>query len=237
VQNEKIFKVDLRHMKINRSTITKHIGASISKLSRRLLNLRKSFWWPALALVIVAGVWLKLKSDIPLPEKYSNENFGQYGDSFGALTSLFTALGFGGLIITLLLQQRQIRSREDSEERNRRKEAQAQYENVLFRLLEMYRQNLEEIQNGELFSRDVLLKSIERVEQGLIGEAVHTIPLDMQGRSDSKTLNESDKRRIEYLHFRNFKIIAAEINPQGRLLDTFEVLLGHMVEAPDYLPY
>jgi hypothetical protein len=44
-------------------------------------------------LVIVAGVWLNLKSDIPLPEKYSNENFGQYGDSFGALTSLFTALG------------------------------------------------------------------------------------------------------------------------------------------------
>jgi hypothetical protein len=90
----------------------------------------------------------------------------------------------------------------------------------------MYRQNLAEIQNDEIFGRDVLLKSIERVEQGLIGEAVHTIPVDMQGRSDSKTLSESDKRRIEYLHFCNFKIIAAEINPQGRLLDTFEVLLG-----------
>jgi galactokinase len=37
---------------------------------------------------------------------------GQFGDSFGVLNSLFTGLGFGGLIVTLLVQQKQLRQQE-----------------------------------------------------------------------------------------------------------------------------
>lgn len=38
---------------------------------------------------------------------------GPYGDSFGPLTSLFSGLGFAGVVVTLLLQQQQLNRRED----------------------------------------------------------------------------------------------------------------------------
>lgn len=38
---------------------------------------------------------------------------GPYGDSFGPLTSLFSGLGFAGVVVTLILQQKQINRRED----------------------------------------------------------------------------------------------------------------------------
>ncbi|WP_402719551.1 hypothetical protein [Janthinobacterium rivuli] len=42
----------------------------------------------------------------------NNENisfFGQFGDSFGVLNSLFTGLGFSGLITTIYIQQKQLK--------------------------------------------------------------------------------------------------------------------------------
>ena len=40
------------------------------------------------------------------------ESLGQAGDATGSVTSLFTGLGFVGLVVTLLLQQKQIRQLE-----------------------------------------------------------------------------------------------------------------------------
>lgn len=40
------------------------------------------------------------------------DNVGEFGDSFGVLTSLFTGLGFAGLIVTIWMQQRQINAQE-----------------------------------------------------------------------------------------------------------------------------
>jgi len=214
------------------------IGAidRLRKAGQRLaVRFRDGFWWPPLALVLVATYWYISKQNLPLPTDRSTDKFGQYGDSFGSLTSLFTALGFGGLIITLALQQRQIRNQELAERRNREKGERAHYEDVLFRLLDMYRQTLSEVGGGAYTGRDVLRNAIARVEKSVKEEDVHGLPRDLQGRFNSRSLTEIDRQRIDYLHFRNFKIVSAEINPQGRLLDTFEVLLGHMVfGAPDH---
>ena len=202
-------------------------------LASRILE---GFWWPPLALVLVVTYWYTERRSLPLPAERSTEKFGQYGDSFGSLTSLFTALGFGGLLITLALQQRQIRNQEEAEKKDRQKAEKAQYEDVLFRLLDIYRQTLSEVRGGEFTSRDVLRNAISRVDKSLKEEDVHGLPRDLQARFDSRSLTELDRQRIDYLHFRNFKIVSAEINPQGRLLDTFEVLLAHMVYgAPDHL--
>lgn len=222
----------------------KNIGQKLKKnfpylkeIGRRIATRTlERFWWPPIALLLVVFYWFYRKESIPLPTGGSIEEYGQYGDSFGSLTSLFTALGFGGLIITLALQQRQIRNQELAEKRRHQKEAQAQYEDVLFRLLEIYRQTLFEVRVASFAGRDVLRNAIARVEKCLLEENVHCLPRDMQGRFDSQALTETDRERIDYLYFRNFKIVSAEINPQGRLLDTFEVLLEHMVfGAPDHL--
>lgn len=68
----------------------------------------KYCWWPL--------------SGLSLSER------GQFGDSFGVFTSLFSALGFGGILLTLWHQQVTI------EETNKRAALQ-QFELILFQLL------------------------------------------------------------------------------------------------------
>lgn len=209
------------------------VGGRLSKVFSRLFD---GFWWPPVALLAVAVYWFSVASGIPTPAEQTVEKYGVYGDSFGRLTSLFTALAFGGLIITLLLQQRQIRKQEVAAKHTRSKEEKGRYEEILFRLLDIYRQTLSEVRVGERNGRDVLRGALDRVDAAVVEEGVNRMPRDLHGRSDSGSLTEKDLQRIDYLHFRNFKIVGAEINPQARLVDTFEVLLEHMVRgAPDHL--
>lgn len=216
------------------------IQAKASSIKKRwgkaLGHILDTFWWPPLALLAVALYWFHVAARIPKPTENTVAQYGVYGDSFGQLTSIFTALGFGGLVITLLLQQRQIRAQERVDDRNRKKDEKARYEETLFRLLDIYRQTLSEVRVGKIVGRDVLKNALDRVDKGLQEEGVNSFPRDLQGRRDNGTLSESDLQRIDYVHFRNFKIVGAEINPQARLVDTFEVLLNHMVSgAPGHL--
>lgn len=209
------------------------VGGRLRTVFSRLVD---GFWWPPVALLAVAVYWFSVARGIPAPAEQTLEKYGLYGDSFGRLTSLFTALAFGGLIITLLLQQRQIRKQEDAAKHTRRKEEKGSYEEILFRLLDMYRKTLSEVRVGGIDGRDVLRSALDRVDSAVVEEGVNSMPRDLQGKSDSGSLTENDLQRIDYLHFRNFKIVGAEINPQTRLVDTFEVLLEHMVRgAPDHL--
>lgn len=193
-------------------------------------------WWPPIALTAVALIWFSVARDLPKPEENTVEKLGSYGDSFGQLTSLFTALGFGGLIITLMLQQRQIRNQEKENERNLRKQERVSHEELLFRLLDIYRQTLSEVRNGDLIGRDVIIKSLERVDHCIIEEKVNDLPKDIKGRWDKQELTEQDNLVIDYLQYRNFKIVSTEIQAQNRLIDTFEALLRHVVEeTPNHL--
>lgn len=87
----------------------------MKKLPVQMQNMLKksamaSLWM--LPIISMAAVfWLFYSGYIPL--KGANlEEKGQFGDSFGVLNSLFTGLGFGGLVVTLLLQQKQIKQQE-----------------------------------------------------------------------------------------------------------------------------
>lgn len=223
-------------MKAKRISVVKGLHRLHGLLRNVLASLVDGFWWPPIALLLVAIYWFSVASEIPLPSEKTVDKYGVYGDSFGRITSLFTALGFGGLIITLLLQQRQIRTQEKAAKHQLQKEEKGRYEEILFRLLDIYRQTLSEVRVGDIAGRDLLRKAMERVDAGIVEDGSNALPRDLQGKWDSGILTESDRHRIDYLHFRNFKIVATEINPQARLVDTFEVLLEHMVNgAPNHL--
>lgn len=69
---------------------------------------------------------------------------GVFGDSFGVLTALFSALAFGGLIITIWQQQEELRQNRD--------EARVHhFENILFRMLEVHTEIVKsfDIQKGD----------------------------------------------------------------------------------------
>jgi hypothetical protein len=95
--------------------------------------------WFGLLLLLVTGIWATYPWWIrwlasPL---WTNEvaNYGQMGDSFGALNSLFAGLAFAGIIVSIWLQSRELH--ETREELRGQKEAlQRQvFESSFFNLL------------------------------------------------------------------------------------------------------
>lgn len=174
--------------------------------------------------------WIFYQGYFPL--KGSNlEERGQFGDSFGVLNSLFTGLGFGGLVVTLLIQQRQLRHQETEIKLQRESEKTRHYEETLHRLLAIYATTLTEVSasKGDLRSRAVLRGSTDRVFEAIKKEKAHLIPSIMQERYSTKKLTAADKEFLDYLYFRNFKILTVEIDRQGRLTETLRVLLRHLV--------
>src|SRR5690606_3045959 len=157
---------------------------------------------------------------IPIPIENGVQNLAAYGDSFGRITSLFTALGFGGLVITLLLQQRQIKNQEKETLNNRRKQEVKSYEDELFKVFDIYQKTLCEVGLDNEKGRSLLKKSIERVDKALVDDGVNDWPSDIKSRMDKNKNTEEDYKRINYIYFRNFKIVATEIHPQTRLIDT-----------------
>lgn len=223
-------------MKDDVITITARIRRFGNQLGKAISTLIKIIWVPSVALLAVVFFWFYTANSIPIPTELTVEKYGVYGDSFGRITSLFTALGFGGLVITLLLQQRQIRAYEEDAKRCRQNDEKGRYEEILFRLLEIYHHTLSEVRVGDTTGRDVLRKALDRVDSAILEEGVNDLPRDIKSRWDSGSLKDNDRQRIDYLHYRNFKIVGTEIQLQARLVDTFEVLLEHMLQGmPDHL--
>lgn len=223
-------------MKGKAIAITARIRRFGNQSGKAISRLVRSAWGPSVALLAVGLFWFYAANSIPVPTEQTVEKYGVYGDSFGRITSFFTALGFGGLVITLLLQQRQIRAQEEDAKHIRQNDEKGRYEEILFRLLDIYHHTLSEVRVGDTTGRDVLRKALDRVDSAIVEEGVNKFPRDIRGRFDSGSLTENDSQRIDYLHYRNFKIVGTEIHPQTRLVNTFEVLLEHMLRgAPEHL--
>lgn len=91
-------------------------------------------WWFVLILgFIILYIILIIYMTFPITQ-YSIEKAGQFGDSFGVLNSLFSGLAFIALIITIYLQQQDMR---DS-----KKEVQKQnFENKFFKLITLHNES------------------------------------------------------------------------------------------------
>lgn len=198
----------------------------------------RQLWWLAPIAAMGLIFWVFYQGYFPLKGKDIAER-GQFGDSFGVLNSLFTGLGFGGLVVTLLIQQRQLRHQESEIKLQRESEQTAHYEGTLHRLIALYATTLGEVSSpkGDLRSRAVLRGSTARAFEAIKREKAHLVPLKMQERYSAKKLTSEDELFLDYLYFRNFKILAFEIDRQGRLVETLKVLLRHLVYAvPPHVP-
>ena len=190
---------------------------------------------PLFFMIVIFGLfycsYIPIKGD-------SLEERGQFGDSFGVLNSLFTGLGFGGLVITLMLQQKQIIQQEQEITSQRKAESVRHYEDTLFKLLELYLKTLSEISNSHdsTQGRNILYNSNRRALNAIRKEGAQLIPHDIQERHLKNKLTENDKLHLDYLYFRNFKILTVEIDRQGRLVETFKILLRHLINnVPTHL--
>lgn len=112
------------------------------------------------ALILVVRTW-------PI-EEYSIAKAGTFGDSFGALNSLFTGLGFAGLLVTIFLQREDIKLTrvELSETRSEirlqsRTFQQQQFEESFYRLIGLYRENLSQLSIKSDVNLRVRIKGID----------------------------------------------------------------------------
>lgn len=79
-----------------------------------------------LAILLAIAAFLLIPYIIHMVWKIEYNSLGTYGDFFGSFTSLFTVLAFGGLIISLLLQRRDLElQRKELEESRKELKAQA----------------------------------------------------------------------------------------------------------------
>jgi len=103
----------------------------------------KKYWWIT-PFVAVSLVWLAYQYWLPsviviLDTKAGDlSGAGTFGDSFGALNTLFSGLAFAGIIISIVLQSKELReTREELKGQKLQLERQA-FENTFFQMLRLH---------------------------------------------------------------------------------------------------
>ena len=172
------------------------------------------------ALILIIKTW-------PIDE-YSISKAGTFGDSFGALNSLFTGLGFAGLLITIFLQREDLKltRMELSETRaeirlQSRTFQQQQFEESFYRLLALYRENLtqlsikSEVSSGtRIYGIDALSFLQQKFDAACGTERIMTFP---------STARDNDKDDYIYWLYKTCSMIFFR---QTRYTETLNAILS-----------
>lgn len=206
-------------------------AASLWRTAKRAL-------WLLPFVLVVSLFWYFFKNPTQLGMPKSLGNRGLFGDSFGVLNSLYSGLGFAGLLITIALQQRQLRNQEREIRIQRHTEEVHRFEEKLFRLIDLYERTLSEVQvtrdRVRIQGRDVLQKSTENALKQVRIAKVNSVPHEVQRRYRRGALRDRDRDVLDYLFLQNFRILAFAIHRQGRLTESLKHLLRHLEKgAPE----
>ncbi|WFC42280.1 putative phage abortive infection protein [Pseudoxanthomonas sp. SE1] len=104
-----------------------------------MVNLRRASIVVILGVTVTVAAYGGLVLILTWPvTEFSIAKAGTFGDSFGIVTSLFSGLAFAGVILTLILQRQELTESREIFRTQR-------FEGSFYRLLELYRRNLEDI--------------------------------------------------------------------------------------------
>lgn len=117
---------------------------------RNIEKTQPKLWTTALLTVVIAfviiigyGITLIYLS-WPI-ENYTIANAGVFGDSFGVITSLFSALAFAGVLFTIAIQREELNLQKKEAAESKDELIKQRFENSFFQMLNMYNQILSEI--------------------------------------------------------------------------------------------
>jgi len=146
---------------------------------------------------------------------------GEFGDSFGALTSLFTGLAFAGLVATLLLQKEDLEeTRNEFKLQNKTFERQ-RFEDSFYRLLALYKDNLRELSidgkdGGRIEGIDALRTMLEKFQLAWVVCSQQSFP-------------ETKVERDAYLYLL-LTCVRSKLSKHRRYLETISTILNFIYE-------
>ena len=114
--------------------------------------------------MVVLLLWCLVPSYLTAPYAKISEK-GAFGDTYGTVNALFTALAFGGLIITILLQRQELKLQRD-ELRLQRLEMKGQREQLQIQSNTFQQQRFENTFFALLRSHNDIISSFYTVEHG-----------------------------------------------------------------------
>lgn len=106
----------------------------------RSINLSLGSYWKVstvllFVLIVYAAFFVTLLWQIPFLDIPNRLRDGAFGDSFGTLNTLFSGFAFSGVLITLLMQRKDLaeqrKDSKDAREQNARQQTESQFYNML----------------------------------------------------------------------------------------------------------
>jgi len=200
-----------------------------------------------LALGVLVAFVRTWNGEWPYPSDVTTvEQRGQFGDSFAIFSATVSALGFLGVLVTLALQQLQLAAQSDELKRqalrdseNRTRDERAQYEQLLFRLLEFYRDSVKSVvvirQGVQTHGVEALSVGLQRMQLELRRRRLHFIPPRELEAIRAGAATEAQKLLLEYFTVENCRIVQYTVTYQRRVISTLRALLQHLeYRRPDH---
>lgn len=208
--------------------------------------------WTIAAFVLISAIVIAFvrtwTGDWPYPSEVRTlEQKGQFGDSFAVFSATFSALGFLGVVLTLALQQlqisqqtRELKRQAERDEANRRRDEIAQYEQLLFRLLDYYKQSVDSVRivrkGVEAKGRDALSLVLQQMQLELRRRKLHFIPERELAPIRSSEGSEVQRLLLDYVTVETCRVIQYTVVYQRRVIATLHALLEHLESrCPDEL--
>lgn len=184
--------------------------------------------------IVITSIYLGFMGYIvhEVNETDSLSSLGSFGDSFGTLNTLFSGLGFSGLLITLIYQQRQLNNQEKELKKQEKIDSLLQYEETLHKLITLYQQTMKEVkinyEGNELYGRDALQKSLSIFTDKVKSSGLDSLPMTLLKKYKKNDLTQDDKEILNYYYYKHFIFLNNVLSTQWRLTETFKILLRHL---------
>lgn len=162
------------------------------------------------------------------------EGAGVFGDAFGGLNTLFTALAFAGLIVTIFLQRQQLIEQRKEIRAERKRQNSEWSEEKFFRLLDIYRGALATLKvrtNDQAFSGvDALAHMHSALDEDLRAQGLSASlsAVKRLRRAGVRLPVEDVKAALTFAHYR---AIYTHLQRHARYVESFKLLLRHIHES------
>jgi len=166
-------------------------------------NYKRYFFYVVGVCILYAGAVLPLLNKLFTWLDIKNEqlSLGTFGDSFGALNTLFSGLAFAGIAYSIKIQREELQQAKEQNEQQKKDSDRQKFESIFFQLLQLYTTQVQNLTYRSCTGRPCFSFIQRELFKWFFDQ-------DSYKYQDGKRLNEADGDRLirAYETFFNEKI-------------------------------